>query len=254
MEGTYFMKRKSFMLGMTLFFAISVILFSFSLVGKSLAAGESSDQPTKRTVNVSGQGTIKASPDIAYVTVGVITEHADAKTAQQNNAKAMGDVVNQIKNSGVKSEDIKTVNFSIYPRSDYNQKTGVSKIVGYTVNNLVQVTVRDMTSVGNILDIASANGANVANNISFGLSDYEKYYNQALKDAVTKAKVRAGTMAEALGISLKTPVTVTENGGYSPPAYNYGMYDMKASAASPQTPVEAGDLEIKASVNLTYEY
>jgi uncharacterized protein len=252
MLSTYFIKKKSIAIGVIMLFILSVILLTLSLSGKSYAA-DTADQPTKKTLNVTGQGTVKASPDIAYVTLGVITENGNAKTAQQNNAKLMNAVISQIKNSGVNSEDIKTVNFNISPKTDYNQKTGESKIVGYTVSNSAQVTIKDLTKVGNIIDIASSNGSNVTNNVSFGFSDYEKYYNEALKDAVTKAKARAGTIADALGIGPINPVTVSESGGYTP-SYNYGNYAMKSAGAEAATPIEAGNTEINATVSVTYEY
>jgi uncharacterized protein len=251
MDNNFLIKRRPIMIGFTLLFIISVVLLSSNLTGKSFAATEAS-QPTKRTLNVTGQGTVTATPDIAYITLGVITEDVNAKIAQQKNADAMSEVINQIKKSGVKSEDIKTVNYNIYPKSDYNNNTGVSKIVGYTVNNSVVVTVRDISKVGNIIDIAGASGSNLSSGISFGLSDYEKYYNEALKQAVTIAKKRATTIGGTLGITLKTPVSVSESGS-SGPIINYPMYDMKSSAEA-VTPIQSGNMDIKATVNMTYEY
>lgn len=252
MNNNFLIARRPMMIGFTLLFIISVVLFASNLAGKSFASTETTGQPTKRTLNVTGQGTVTATPDIAYITLGVMTEDVDAKVAQQENAKAMNEVIKQIKNSGVKNEDIKTSNYNIYPKTTYNDKTGESKIVGYTVNNSVVVTVRDISKVGNVIDIAAANGVNLSNGISFGLSDYEKYYNEALKQAVKIAKNRATTIGGSLGITVKTPVTVTESGA-SGPIINYA-YDMKASAGQATTPIQAGNMDIRATVNMTYEY
>lgn len=212
------------------------------------------NQPTKNTINVSGDGTVDAVPDIAYVTLGVITEDKDAKTAQKDNASSMSAVMTQIKAAGIKGEDIKTTNYSINPKYDYNKTTGVSNIIGYSCSNTVQVTVRDISKAGSVIDLGSANGVNITSNISFGLSDPDKYYNEALKKAVGSAKSKAETMAGIYGIALKTPVTITENSSNNTV---YPMYSMKADAAgmsAPSTPVEAGTMEIKANVSLVYEY
>ena len=193
---------------------LTMAVLSLSSLTPVRAAGE--DQPTRKTLNVTGTGTITTSPDIAYVTLGVVTENKDAKTAQQENAKAMEKIVGLIKGSGIKNEDIKTVNFNMYPKYDYNKDTGASGIIGYTVNNSVQITVRDIAKAGGIMDLAADSGANITSNISFGLSDYNKYYNDALKKALEAARVKAEAMAGVYGIKLTVPVTISENGGYSP--------------------------------------
>lgn len=232
--------------------AAALIVMAFGLYGNAPAKAE--DNPVeKRTINVSGQAKVSASPDIAYISLGVITEDKDAKTAQKANAAAMDKVIAAIKASGVKNEDIKTSNYTIYPKYDYNEKSGVSAIVGYSVNNSVSVTVRDIVKTGNIIDAAADSGVNVSSSISFDLSDYEKYYNDALKNAVLAAKKKAGTMAEALGVALKDPITVSEGSGYSP-LRNYATYEMKADLASASTPIQAGSLEITANVSIVYEY
>jgi uncharacterized protein YggE len=207
----------------------------------------------KKTINISGQAKVTAAPDIAYISLGVISEDKDAKVAQKANAAAMEKVVASIKANGIKDEDIKTENYSITPKYNYIEKTGIGTIVGYTVNNTVSVTVRDLTKTGNIIDSASDSGVNVSSNISFGLSNYEKYYNDALKNAVLAAKKKAVTIAEALGVTLKAPISISEGGGYSP-LMNYATYDMKASSAGAATPVQSGSIEITANVNAVYEY
>lgn len=232
--------------------AAALVVMVFGSYGN--APTQAADNPVeKKTMSVSGQAKVSASPDIAYITLGVITEDKDAKTAQKANATAMDKVIAAIKGSGVKNEDIKTVNYTIYPKYDYNQKTGASVIVGYSVNNSVNVTVRDLAKTGNIIDAAADSGVNVSSSISFDLSNYEKYYNNALKNAVLAAKQKAGTMAEALGVTLKTPISISEGGGYSP-VRNYAAYEMKDESAGAVTPVQAGSLEITANVSVIYEY
>lgn len=247
--------KNKFFMAAALLIAASMLFMALGSSGYMPVKAATENQPTKRTINVSGQGTVNVSPDIAYITLGAVTEDKDAKVAQKNNAAAMDKAVAQIKAAGIKSEDIKTVNYSIYPKYDYNKQSGESNIVGYGVNNTVQVTVRDITKTGAIIDLASESGINTSNSISFGLSDTDKYYNEALKKAVEAAKEKAEVMAGTFGITLKMPVTINENGGYTP-VYNYASYDMKAEAvgSAAPTPVQSGTMEIKANVSLVYEY
>lgn len=236
---------------------MALAVMAFSSFGSAPALAENitaEGQAEKRTINVSGQARVNASPDIAYITLGVITESKDAKNAQQTNATSMDKVISSIKASGIKAEDIKTVEYSIYPIYTYEKDTGNRSITGYSVNNSVMVTVRDITKVGSVIDAAANSGINTSSSISFGLSDYEKYYNEALKNAVTAAKKKAETISQALGVTLKAPISVYESGGYSP-LKNYVTYNESVmDAAGAPTPILAGTMEISANVNIVYEY
>lgn len=250
MERTFFRSKMTFLA--LILAASALIVMTIGLYFSSPAkAADTTDN--RRTLNVSGQAKVNASPDIAYIDLGVITEDKDAKTAQKANAASMDKVISAIKAAGVKAEDIKTINYSIYPKYEYNKDGGVSNIVGYTVNNTVHVTVRDLAKTGDLIDAATDSGVNVSSSISFGLKNYEDYYNEALKNAVLAAKKKASTMAGALGVTLKAPISVNEGGGYSP-LMNYAAYDMKAEMAGAATPIQAGSLEITANVNIVYEY
>jgi uncharacterized protein YggE len=207
----------------------------------------------KRTINVSGQSKVSASPDYATISLGVVTEDKDAKAAQRANAESMDKVIKAIKALSIDEKDIQTVNYSIYPVYNYVKETGESVIIGYRANNTVNVTVRDLSKTGSVIDAAADSGVNTSNSISFGISNYEDYYNEALKNAVLAANRKANTVAGALGVELKGPVTINESGGYSPLS-NYAVYDMRADEAAAPTPIQAGSLNITAYVNIVYEY
>ena len=219
--------------------------------GRPAAAAEEAAE--KKTINVSGQSKVTASPDFATISLGVLTEDKDAKVAQRANAESMDKVIKAIKALGIAEADIQTTNYSIYPVYNYKQETGESVITGYRVTNTVNVTVRDLSKTGSVIDAAADSGVNTSSSISFGISDYEEYYNEALKNAVLAADKKANTIAGALGVKLKGAVTVNEGGGYSPLS-NYAVYSVRDEAYGAQTPIQAGTLEISAYVNIVYEY
>ncbi len=232
---------------------IAAVAPSFS--SRTFAQDEKTEEAAKRTLNVSGYGKVIVVPDIAYLTLGVITEHENAATAQKDNAAAMDKVISTIKSAGIKDEDIRTTNYSIYPKYNYIKETGEQRIIGYTANNSIQVTVRDTSKVGEIIDLASKSGVNITSGISFGLSNYDEYYCEALKNAVENAKKKAETMASAFGIVLGVPASMTESGGYAPsPVYRYKADYAVAEEASFSTPIQSGTIEVSANVSLSYEY
>ncbi|MDR1209584.1 MAG: SIMPL domain-containing protein [Clostridiales bacterium] len=244
--------RKS-LLTAALAIATAVALTGGALLLSAAAPAVGADA---RTITVNGVGTIKAAPDIAYITLGVVNEETEAKTAQEKNAAAASGIIAAIKAQDVADKDIKTENYSMYPRYDYTE--GKERMIGYTVSNSVTVTIRDITAVGKIVDAGVASGANSAYNVRFGLSDTTSYYAQALKLAVSNAKSKSEAIASAIGVTLSVPAAVTESGGYNASMASAESMNMRAAldyaVPSPETPVQATELDIIANITVVYEY
>jgi uncharacterized protein len=198
-------------------------------------------------ISVSGQGSITLKPDVAYITLGVETLDTDAAKARSTNDTAMAKVIAAVKGFGVTDEDITSTNFSIYPR--YDEK-GL-KITGYTVSNAISVKVKNLDKLGDVLTAASAAGANTAGGINFDIMDRTAAYNQALAQAMDKAKARADVMATACGVKLGNVLTVSESSSYSGPIF--AAADSLAGGKAASVPVASGQLDVTASVNVVYE-
>lgn len=200
-------------------------------------------------LTVSAAGVKKVMPDVAYVTVAVATQNKVMKKAQSANRETMNALYAALKAAGLSEEDIRTVNYSVYPLYDYTNGSGV--ITGYQVTNSVELTIRDIDTVGDYIDVAAENGANANYSINFGLLDNSGFYNEALAEAVTKAKAKADTIAAAGGYKIIGTLDISESQSYYSPPYKY--YDMAESAAGASTPVTAGLLEITANVTIVYQ-
>jgi len=233
-----------------------VFVLFFSAVSSKVFAADSSAAAgvSARTINVSGDGEVTLTPDIAYLYLGVMTDKPTAMEAQTANSIAINNVINAIKNEGIKDEDIKTINYSISPKYEYDKNTGNSKIVGYTVSNTLNVTVKDMNKVGQIINKAVENGANISNSISFGISNYEKYYNMALLNALLNAQGKVQTISNFLNIKLGAPIKITENSGGIPNRYPVPISDKLAADSSASTAIQVGTYKVTANVSLVYEY
>ena len=131
--------------------AMIIVAVTSNLPLKTFAEGEKTGEDIRRILNVFGNGKVTVEPDIAYIILGVVTEHENAAMAQKENAAAMDKLISNIKAAGIKEEDIKTTNYSIYPKYNYIRETGEQQIIGYTVNNSIQLTIRDTLKVGKLL-------------------------------------------------------------------------------------------------------
>ncbi len=203
----------------------------------------------QHSLTVSARGIVTVMPDVAYINVGVTTQNTDMQKAQEENASVMSAMFEALKNAGLTDDDMHTIQYSAYPIYDYRDQKQV--ITNYEVTNLIELKIKDINRVGEYIDIASDNGANITNSISFGILDEQSCYNEALKVAVETAKAKADAMAAAGGVKIIGTLSINEN-SYGGEVYReYAAEEELADTAA--TPISTGDLEISANVTVTYD-
>ena len=202
------------------------------------------------TVTARGNGTSSAAPDIAEMNFGVMVQDKDAKAALDGASGIAEDIASAVKKAGVKSEDIQTANVSLYPRQDYRDGQA-PVILGYEASISVRVKVRDLGAVGDVIAAATNAGANTIGGPSFTLDDDTEASEEAIADAVDDARVRAEAMAKAAGKSVGDVIAVSETGVTVPEVY-YGERTAAADMAA-TVPIEAGQLDVTASVTVVFE-
>ena len=199
-------------------------------------------------ISVSATGEVSVTPDTATVSVGVFTQKASARQAQQENARTMSAVMAAVTRAGIRQEDIKTAQYSVYPSYGYKE----SRVVNYDVYNVIQFETGDVNKVGEVLDAAADAGANTSFSVAFGLKDEEKAYRQALELAVKDAGSKAGKIAAAAGRGVGTPRSVTETRSSSGVVRE--TYTAAADKAGGEIPVLAGTLKVQATVEVIYDW
>ena len=210
-------------------------------------------------ITVSGTGEVQAAPDIARVSLGVVTQNADAARASAENATKSAALVAAMKTLGVAEKDIQTTGYNINPQYDYStRKPGDNRppqIVGYQVSNTVRVTVRKIADVGRVVDAGVKAGANNADGIVFDLNDDTRARAQtdALKRAVANARSKADALAQAVNVAAFSLFSISEAGYSGGPVRPEGFQTMnRLSVAAPTTPVQAGELTVSATVTVKY--
>lgn len=206
-----------------------------------------------RSMNVNGIGTVELTPDIAYVYIGVHDEAATASEAVDANKAHTTAVIDAIKAAGVEAKDIRTSNFSIWPSQQYSPEGTVTGTI-YMVDNSVYVTVRDLDSLGDLLDDAISAGANSINSITFDVADKTEAVKEARSKAVDDAKLQAQELADAAGISLGDVQNISfyDNSAYPAPFYGGKGGGGAMDTASLAVPIQPGSLTISVTVNMTY--
>jgi len=206
---------------------------------------------TSGKITVSGNGAVKAKPDIAYISIGYTNQNNDPKAAQAQNSAQMDRIITAIKSLGIADKDIQTSQFSIYPQTDYNNG---NKITGFTVINMVRVTVRKMDQAGDVVDQAISAGANAGGDIQFNIADPSPYYEQAMDLAIQNAASKAAAIAKSIDVSIGKPSEITElSGSYTPAVYG-NVNAVAMDSAGVGMPVQSGDLTVSADIQVVYLY
>ena len=228
---------------------LSCIAFISSLV---LATPAALADSTPRTLTVNGSGEVRAAPDQATLSTGVVTQGRNASDALKANARAMTAVFDTLKAAGIAEKNIQTSNFSVSPRyAEYKPGTsGPQRIVGYEVSNTVTVLVDRLDRVGPTIDALVAAGSNQIDGPTFSVADPGPLLARAREAAVKDAMARAETLARAAGVTLGPITSIGENGGYSPPQ---PLMRMAMTADKLQTPIAGGEQSISAGVSITWE-
>jgi uncharacterized protein len=206
------------------------------------------------SITVTGEGHAFARPDQVHITMGVVSESKTAAVALSNNNTKMDALIKTLSGKGIADKDILTSNFSVNPQYRYDNVGGQqrSTLIGYQVSNDVQVKIRNLSSLGDILDAVVTSGANNVNGINFSLAEPAPVLDQARIKAMTDAKRKAEIYANAAGVKIGRVLYITESSGMIQPPRPMGI---KMRAYAPQeasVPIATGEQESSASITVVY--
>lgn len=204
------------------------------------------------TFSVQGEGKVIATPNIASTEVGIVTQHANAATAQDENNKQMAALTDAMKKLGIADADLKSANYSVYPQYDYNN--GRQELKGYTVSQSLQIKIRDLSKVSTVLKTAAESGSNQVSGLSFTIDDPANLRAEARDKAMEDARKNAQQIADRLGVRVGRITSYYENpvGGPTPMPYYAKEVGMGGGGVSAPS-IQPGSNEIIMNVSVTYE-
>ncbi|OGZ33989.1 MAG: hypothetical protein A2Y98_00800 [Candidatus Portnoybacteria bacterium RBG_19FT_COMBO_36_7] len=211
------------------------------------------DVKEKNSITISGEGKIFATPDIGVVDLGVVSEANTVAAAQKDNVTKMNKITQAMKDLGVEEKDLKTTNYNISLRYQYNNYYNRSDIIGYEVNQTLEVKIRDLDKVGDIIAKAAELGANQVGSLAFTFDDPEKLNQDARIKAIANAKEKADTLSSSLGVKLVRIINFSES-SYIPPTPYYSEKALGIGGGGASTPdIQTGQNEVTSSVTIVYE-
>ena len=234
-------------------FIVAISVTGFVLFSLSGALAE----PIIPTISVTGNGNATSKPDMALITLGVQRQAKTAREALSMNSAAMTDVLAALKAEGIAEKDLQTSNFNIQPQYHYFKQspTGEQRppeIVGYSVNNQLSVRIRELSKLGEILDLTITLGVNSGGNIQFMSDNPGPAISQARQKAMENAIAKAKILTSAAGVALGKILTISEN-SRQPQPFAMRELAMARSASVDAVPIAAGENTYSVNVQVSWE-
>ncbi len=233
-----------------------VVWVPVSLSARGTAEVEGAPKPPSEParISVGAQGEASAVPDVATATIGVQTAERELERAESENRRRMSAVLKALQELEVPERDVRTTEYSVYlhdrPRSgnegspdDDNEFRGE-----YRVRNTVQVTVREVSRLGEVLAATVNAGADYVGGIRFEVSDPSAVASEARAGAMQAARAKAEELAAAEGLRLGRVLNIAEHEQHAPRSM---LRTVETEADS--VPVSPGELTHRVQVSVGYE-
>ena len=210
---------------------------------------------------VVGEASISVEPDVSYINIGVSARADTVAEARAQGAEAMDAIIAAVKAHDLTDNDIRTTSFSIRPQYDWveseedGQRVGKEVLVGYEVNNSARLTVRDLDTVGQIIDDAAQAGGDATRirGISFSVEDVEQYEEGLREGAVADALAKADHLAELAGVSVGKLTFIGRAGRAAPAEIARGVaFSMTEDSMAASTQISGGQTEVSMRIQAAF--
>jgi uncharacterized protein YggE len=227
--------------------AVLLAGLALSLVLTGCAAYSAANQP--RTISVTGTGTVHLPPDVVLITLGVQTRGKDIGNTVADNNRIAQAVMAVVREAGVAAEDIQTTYFNVSTQPSYDQFGNPTGDLSYWVDNTLQISLRNVAGLGDLLQKALNAGANSVQSVTYSVDDPEAALSDARTQAMSDARQQAEQLATGAGATLGTVYSMSESSSGGSPFPS--VFD-KGAAGGAGVPTTPGTLEFQIQVYVTY--
>ena len=200
----------------------------------------------QNVVQLSANAAVEVQQDVLSITMNTTREAADANTVQTQLKSALDAALAEAKKNVLAGQlDVRTGNFSLYPR--YGKD---SKITGWQGSTELILEGRDFAKISST---AGKIQTLTIGNVAFSLSREQRYKveSEAQQLAIDRFRSKASDIAKSFGLnsySLREVVVNAGDQGYTPRPRMAEM-SMKMASSDAPVPVEAGKSTVIVTVS-----
>ncbi len=240
---------KNILFGSLSLLAIGLVVLAGTLVFQLI---NDSFNKTPATITITGYSKINYIPDEAVITAGVLIEGQDPKDVQIKSDNLMKGLVNFLKEEGIEEKNLKTTSYNLSPKYDFEN---YNQIMGYSLEQTLEVRLKDFSKVGEIVAGLTRNGANEIKGLSFVLSDEaEKNLKKEARElAIADAYQNLDNLKKSLNIKNVKLIGFSEDGNQPITYQRLDATLQNEYLKSSISPILAGENEFVSNVYLVFE-
>lgn len=212
-------------------------------------------EPAPRSITVSGQGQIQAEPDKAIVNLGVESRRPKLEEARAEVAKTVEAALKLTRDLKIDQKYVRATRINVQPEYNWDNDTRERNLIGYYVSRQIEVDLRDLEKLGQLLERAFDLGINQVSEPQLDSSKRRDLEREALAKAVQDARLNAEAVAKAAGARLGAPRTISASSGFVPPPIPYQKRTMAAMAESDAASTyQSGEMSFTGNVQVEYDF
>lgn len=225
-------------------------MLAAGFAGSAIAQGI---EPATRSLTVTGQGEASAPPDQAQIMAGVQTVAATVIESTRQNQAAVEKIMRSLEDQGIEPADIQTSGYNVWAEQRHDPRgSGEITLTGYGVSNVVNVVVRDIDRVGEVLAAVTNAGANSIHGVQFMVEDTAALEQRARAEAMAHARAQAESLAELAGVELGEVLTISMSSGGGQPRPMGVRFAAQMAEAAPVPGISPGQLDVVVQVHVTF--
>jgi len=229
--------------------------FAAAFLVAALAVGavaRAADAPPPHVVTVTGHGEVRAAPDRATVTLGILARAPALDVARAEANRTVAALLSVARELKVADADVRSTRLAVSPEYDFGDGKRARRLVGYSVQRQLVVELRDIDRLGELLEKGLGAGANLAGEPLLDSSRRATLEREALARAVADARANALAIASALDLGVGAVRTVTQGGAEGAAPMPMQRFAAASLAAAPDT-YQPGELTFAATVTASFE-
>jgi len=217
------------------------------------APTQAADTERPRTIAVAGVGEVQAEPDRALVTLGVESRKPKLEDARAEVTKTIDAVLKLTRDLKIETRYVRSTRVNV--QAEYNWDNGAKErnLIGYFVSRQVEVELRDLDKLGQLLERATDLGVNQMGDPRLDSSKRHELEREALAKAVEDAKLNAEAVAKAAGAKLGGARTISASSGFVAPPMPMQMKAMAARAGDASESYQSGQMNFTGNVQIEYD-
>lgn len=202
-------------------------------------------------VTVSGSAQRQVPPDIARITIAIELRGMELDSLRRQVGDSAQRVLRFLQPLRIAESDMDSSAISIRPEFSF-ERSSVRRFDGYVVARQFQITLRELSNLGAVIERSLDAGANQISEPVFDHSDRSTIERSVLALATADARSNAIAAAEGVGMTVGEPLKIVVN--HEPLIARAGTMRVAAMESSAtEASYQPGSLTFRVTVNAEFQ-